>query len=372
MRFPQRLSAAVAALSVLTLAACGGSSDEPAAAGPTSTADPGKASAVTPVSDDIIAAAEKEGSVLMYSNANSEIMKPLATAFMKKYPKIQIKNLDLEDTQIVERYKSEAATGARTADLVMMSNQPVMSRFAGDGHITDYKDPNVANLPAHARLAPGVVAMSQDPVVALFNKSLLPKDEQPTSMGEFAEMAPKLKGKIGVVDITNAIGYYATASYIKRAGEDGWKNLEALGPSSGVENGAGNIAQKMLQGGYSASFFVLGSVRPLITGDAAKVLNYAYLTDGTPLVPRAIGITAKAQHPNAAKVFLNYALSVEGQQEACKGGFSPYRAGVKCPYGLAAIEDAVGKDNVIIDGWAPEFVTGQAATVKRWNEVFGR
>lgn len=372
MRFSQRATATLAALGLVALAACGSSSEDVTSAGPTSDADSGAASAVTPVSDDVIAAAEEEGSVLMYSNANPEIFAPIAKGFAKKYPNIKIKNLDLDDTQIVERYKSESATGARTADVVMMNNQTVMSRFVESGDVLDYEDPNVANLPDFVKLAPGVVAVSQEPVVAVFNKSVLPEDEQPTSIAEFAEMAPELKGKIGSVDIANAVGYYATASYLKSAGDEGWDNLEKIGASTGIENGAGNVVQKLLQGQYSASFFMVGSLRPLLAGDAAKVLNYRYLTDGTPLLPRAMGITADAQNPNAAKVFLNYILSVEGQTEACKGGFSPYRGGVECPYGLAAIEDLVGEENITIDGWDPSFIADQDEITQRWNEAFRR
>jgi iron(III) transport system substrate-binding protein len=372
MNLVKRVAAVAATVSLVSLAACGGSSEGGANAGPRSTVDPGKASAVTPVSEKVVAAGEREGSVLLYSNADEQIMRPLVAAFSKKYPKIKVRTIDLKDAQIVERYKTEVATGTRTADIVMSSDQIGMQDFVKDGNVLDYEDPNVKNLPGYAHLAPGVVALSEDPVVALFNRSLLPESKQPKSMTEFAKLAPSLKGKIGTPDIDNAVGILATSSYLESAGEDGWKNLEAIGPNAGVESGTGNLAQKLLQGAYSAAFFAGGAIRPLITGDVAKVLNYAYLTDGTPLVPRAVAITAKAPHPNAAKVFVNYALSVEGQQKGCKGGFTPYRPGVKCPFGISAIEEAVGKDNVIVQGWDPELKAKSEGIRARWNKAFGR
>lgn len=368
----KRAAVVVAALSLVGLSACGSDPGSGSAAGPQSTVDPGKASAVTPVSDDIIAAGEAEGSVLVYTNADEQVMRPLVAGFTKKFPKIKIRSLDLSDAQIVERYQTEAATDTRTADLVMSSDQISMQDFVAAGHVLDYEDPNVENLPEYARLAPGVVAISEDPVVALFNKSVLPEDKQPKSMTEFAELAPSLKGKIGTLDINNAVSLLATSSYLESAGDEGWKNLEAIGPNAGVESGTGNLAQKLLQGAYSAAFFAGGALRPLITGDAAKVLNYAYLADGTPLVPRAVAITEKAKNVNAAKVFLNYALSVEGQKEACKGGFTPYRPGVTCPFGISAIEEAVGKENVIIRGWDPDLKSKREGIETRWNQAFGR
>ncbi|WP_214402216.1 ABC transporter substrate-binding protein [Pseudonocardia lacus] len=373
MRFRKRATHVVATAGLIVLTACSpGSSGESAPAGPVSTADSGPASAVTPISDEIIAAAEQEGSVLLYSNANPEVFQPLADGFAAKYPNIEVRNLDLDDTQIVERYKSETATGAPTADLVMGSSQLTLSAFVDDGHILDYQDPNLENLPEAAELAPGMTAISLDPVVGVFNTALLPKDRQPRSVADYVALAATDSGKIGTVAVSNSFAYHVVASYLKHTGEQGWANLEAIGRSAGVENGSANIAQKLLQGQYAASLFQSGAIRPLLVGDAAKVLNYDYVTDGTVLVPRAIGITARAPHPNAAKVFLNYALSVEGQNEACKGGFSPYRAGVTCPYGLTAVEEAVGAENVINDGWDPSFVSDHDAIVTRWNRAFGR
>lgn len=373
MHLYKRAVAATAILSVLGLAACGSSgsgSDEPA--GPRSTADSGQASAVTPASADIVAAGEKEGSVLVYGNVNPESAAPIVDGFKAAYPKIALRFLDLTDAQIFQRYQTEAATGTRTADIVMTADQAGLQKFAADGNIAEYEDPNVPNLPAFANLAPGIVAASADPLVAVFNKSVLPEDAQPKSLAEFAARGAELKGKIGTTGMENSVIVTATNSYINREGEKGWETLEKIGPNTGVESGTGNLAQKLLQGEYSASYNVSGTIRALIVGDAAKVLNYSYLTDGTPLIPRGMAITAKAPNPNAAKVFENYLLSVRGQEDACKGGFTPYRPGVTCPFGLAAIEEAVGKDNVIVDTWDTEIGEKKPALVKRWNEAFGR
>jgi iron(III) transport system substrate-binding protein len=327
---------------------------------------------VTPLGDDVVAAGEKEGSVLVYGNVNPESAAPIVKGFKAAHPKIKLKFLDLTDAQIFQRYQTESATGTSTADILMTADQAGMQKFAADGNISDFEDPNVPNLPDFANLAPGIVAASTDPLIAVFNKSVLPPEKQPKSLSEFADRADELKGKIGTTGVENSVIVAAINSYIDREGEKGWETLEKIGPGTGVESGTGNLAQKLLQGEYVASFNVSGTLRALIVGDAAKVLNYTYLTDGTPLIPRAMAITAKAPHPNAAKVFQNYLLSVEGQTEACKGGFTPYRAGVECPFGLAAVEEAVGKDNVIVDTWDPELGAKKADLVKRWNEAFGR
>lgn len=68
---------------------------------------------------------------------------------------------------------------------------------------------------------------------------------------------------------------------------------------------------------------------------------------------------------------MNFVLSVEGQEAACKGGFT-YRAGVKCAYGLPAIQQAVGAGNVIVGGYPADLSEQQPTIVARWKKAFGR
>lgn len=363
---------AVSMTAALTLGACGGSSDDTATSTPTATADVGQASAVTSVDDKTLEAAEQEGSVLLYSNAEDQQLRPVKAAFEKAFPAITLRTLSLDD-EMFDRYETEVATGADTADLLMSSNAVEWLQAVDDGVVADYEDPNTPNLPDYAVLAPGVYAMSEDPVVAVFSKALLPEDQQPTSMAELAEMAPQLDGKIATLDIGNAVGFGATTAYLDDQGEEGWKTLETLGAHAKVESNAGPLVTKLAQGQYAAEFFVSGAVRAFIVGDVAKVVDYAYLTDGTPLLPRGIGITAEAAHPNAAKVFLNWLLSVEGQTAACAGGFTPYRDGVTCDFGLPQVEAAVGgEENLQIGTFDPAILEQRDEIVDRWDEAFGR
>ena len=255
----------------------------------------------------------------------------------------------------------------------MATDAVEMLKFVSEGNVLDYTDPNLKNLPEYAQLVPGVVAMSEDPLVAVYNTALIPKDKQPQDLASLAELSKSVKGKVGTTDISNPQSFGAVSSYVTEHGDEGWKNIEVLGPNTGVESGNGNLMQKLAQGEYQAAYFVAGSVRALIEGeDAAKILDYTYLTDGTPLLPRAVAVTRKASSPDAAKLFVNFLLSVEGQEAACEGGFTPYRAGVEGASGLPAIEAAVGADSMMLGGYPKDIVENKDSIVARWKKAFGR
>lgn len=363
----------LAAAGAIALAGCGSSADTSSTTTPPPTADVGDPSAVTPLDDEIVAAAEEEGEVLLYTNAEDQQIVPIKKAFEKAFPAITLRSIALGDDEMFQRYETETASGTASADVMMNSDAPAWLTFLDGGNIEAYDDPNAANLADYATLAPGVYAASFDPVIAVFNKALIPEDEQPTTMAELAEMAPELDGKIGTTDITNSVSFGATASFVKRFGEDGWSIIETLGEHSGVESSNGPLVTKLAQGQYAANFFVSGSVRAFIVDDVAKIVNVRFFEDGTPLRPRGVGVTTEASHPNAAKVFINWLLSVEGQTAACTGGFTPYRDGVPCDFGLPQVIEAVGgEENLIIGDFDPAILDERDALESRWNEAFGR
>ncbi|UMG94083.1 extracellular solute-binding protein [Nocardioides sp. TF02-7] len=219
----------LAAAAALALGACGSSGGASSSSTPAPTADVGEASAVTPVDDATLEAAYEEGEVLMYTNAEDQQIAPVKEAFEAAHAEITLRSLALSDQQMFQRYETEVATGTPTADLVMSNDALGWLEFIEAGNIEPYEDPNDPNLPDYAKLGPGVYAISEDPVIALFNKALLPEDRQPTTVAELAAMAEELDGKIGTTDISTAVSFGATSAYVDKYGEEGWANLEEIG-----------------------------------------------------------------------------------------------------------------------------------------------
>lgn len=321
-----------------------------------------------------IEASRAEGTLVVYGNPSVDQWTPLLAEFNEVYPWITVETFDLGGTEAFQRYLSEEATGSRTADVIVNTDGAGWLDLVERGKVADYVDPELAAFPIEeALLAPGVFAMSYDPLIAVFNTLALPLDEQPTSLAEMAAMAAELDGRIGTVNVTNANAGLGTFGYLDANGDDGWAVLEQLGPHTGVEDGTGVLLGKLQSGEYVASFFASGALRALIDGtETGNLLNYRYLADATTLPARAVGVTTAAASPNAARVLVNYLLSAQGQAAACLGGFTPYREGVECPTGLEAVEAAVGEGSTILVGYPADLRQQQAAIQQRWNVAFGR
>jgi iron(III) transport system substrate-binding protein len=318
-------------------------------------------------------ASRDENTLVVYGNPSADQWGPVLDAFGARYPWIAVETFDLGGTEAFQRYLSEEATGAATADVIINTDGAGWLDMVERGQVAGYVDPELASMPEDAVLAPGVFAMSFDPLVALFNSEALPADEQPTSLAELAEMAEDLDGQIGTVAVENANAGLGTFGYLDAHGEDGWAVLEQLGPHARVEDGTGQLLGKVQSGEYVAAFFVSGAARALVDAtDAGDILDYRYFEDATTLPARGMGVTTAADSPNAARVLVNFLLSQEGQEAACTGGFTPYRDDVDCPSNLAAIEGEVGEGNAILVGYPEDLAEQQEAIEERWSSAFGR
>src|SRR5690625_1787419 len=70
---------------------------------------------------DLLAAAEKEGKVIIYSTTDTSAADPVLKGFNSKYPNIQVEYHDMNSTEIYNRFVSEQASGANSADMVWSS-----------------------------------------------------------------------------------------------------------------------------------------------------------------------------------------------------------------------------------------------------------
>ena len=366
-------AALYAATAMLALPACGVGAESGSDSATTTTKAGATTEPAKPIDlDAAIAASKEEGKLIVYGNPSADQWEPVLAAFHEAYPWIEVETFDLGGAEAFQRYLSEEATGSPTADVIVNTDGAGWLDLVERGKVVDYVDPELADLPDFAVAAPGVFAMSVDPLIAIFNTKAVPEDEQPETLADLAAMSEDLDGKIGTVDVENGQVGLGTYGYTEER-DDAWDVLDEIGPHTKVEDGSGALLSKLQSGEYVGAFMASGSIRALIdTTDTGKVLNYRYLTDATVLPTRGVGITTAAKSPNAAKVFVNFLLSKDGQTAGCAGGFTPYRDDVECDQDLAAIEDIVGDGNALVVGYPEDLVTGLPEMRERWDEAFGR
>jgi iron(III) transport system substrate-binding protein len=369
----------------MLLAACGSggatgsNATAPAAQNPAAPASQGTAAPAAGADQQMVDASknEKDG-VLVYSIMSENNWKPVLEGFNAKYPWIKVTTTDLGAYEVFERYYTESAGNARTADFIATTAPDGWINFVKKGEVDPYVSKEDANVPAMGKIDKGVYAVSTDPMVFIWNKALLP--QPPKTMADLVSMiqadSAKFQGKLITYDAAGeGFGYGLNWFYTKAKGDEGWKTLQALGAAKPkIQTSGGKMIDSVVAGEAILGFFVSNiTVQPRLA-QAGQLLGYSFVPDAQIIAVRPMAVTKHAASPNSAKLLLDYILSAEGQIAFAKGGLTAYRTDVadQAPLHLSQVSKAVGGDDKLIFSHPEADLADQAKHdefIKRWEQA---
>jgi iron(III) transport system substrate-binding protein len=331
----------------------------------------------------IVEGSKKENKLVVYSIMAAYNWKPVLEGFKKMYPWIEVQTLDLGSSEVFERYYSERASGSRTGDLIIAGAVDKWLQLLAKGEAIDYTSAEIDKLPKWSVPRKGLYTVSADPMVIVWNNAIVPEADRPKSLADIGRLAQakpaEYKNKITTYNAaTEAFGLNINWAYTKKYGEKSWDLLGQLGKVVRPERSAGPMIEKVTAGEYKIAYFVSGIVLfPKLDDPArAKLLGWAYPTDGTPIVLRGMAIPKGSTNVNSAKLMLDYILSHEGQVGFGKGGLTPYREDVQASEvpraTYAGVVKAVGgEQNVVRVEYDDDVMTKGQAFQERWKKTFG-
>lgn len=160
------------------------------------------------------------------------------------------------------------------------------------------------------------------------NSRLVKPDEEPRAYRDF--VGPKWKGRKFIVDDVKTAGtIYNNFVPFTRLGILDEAYLKALGGQDPMFASSGFDAGKMLARGEAAAFLhgPQSVMAPL--GKEGAPVKPVLMQEGTLAITLLFIRINNGPHPNAAKVFMNWLLSPEGQTVSTQAiGLSPVRKGV--------------------------------------------
>jgi iron(III) transport system substrate-binding protein len=165
-------------------------------------------------------------------------------------------------------------------------------------------------------------------------------------------------GKIVTYEETNATGFLGHWFWSKKVGQDkALQIIQAIGATKPkLESSGGRMVDATLAGETPLGYFVSAiTILPRFPA-AEQILGYSLIADGTPIITRGMGLTKKAQAPNAAKLLMDYVLSSEGQIAFAEGGLTAYRQDVadQAKIHLSKLAAQVGEQNLAPFSFDPD------------------
>lgn len=267
-----------------------------------------------------LAGAKKEGKVVLYVSAQLSLAQALEKAFERKFPFLKVEITRTSGENLLNRIRTEKLAGKILFDVVYGATVPLLPAL---GVVSPYSSPEASGYPAGFR-EPNYLwtAVSANYYVIGYNTRLISKTEAPQDWENL--LHPSWKGKIAM-DPEEFSWFGAMEAYL---GEETAKRLMTALARQEIQWRKGHTAllQLMAAGEYPIALVYAHGVEDL-KGKGAPV---EWVRTAKPIVVdlQPLAISAQPAHPNAAKLFADFLLSLEGQRIIYEDKKIPVRSGV--------------------------------------------
>lgn len=303
-------------------------------------------------------AAEK---LMLYTSMKESLVGKIRDAFAKKHPEVAFDYYSAGAGKLMAKVAAERQSGRMTVDVLWHSEVPDFYALKRDGMFERYVSPEAKNVRSTVVDPDGYFTPARLGTLGIAYNTKAVK-EPPRSWQDLLD--PRFRGGFGIAN--PALSGTSFMSVAMLANTFGWEFLEKLKANEArVGHGSGQVVDDTASGDLKASL----AVDYIVLDKIQKGANLGFFYPQQMLViPSPVAILKGTPNLPAAKKFVDFLLSKEGQTLIASSGTLPVRADVPPPttLGIPSAEDAV-KRAMKLD--YEKTIAEKEAIIKRFEAV---
>jgi iron(III) transport system substrate-binding protein len=271
------------------------------------------------------------GELVLYTSQPDDIAAQTVAAFAAANPGVHVQVFRSGTTEIMSRLAAEMLAGAPKPDVLLIADAMSMELLKRDGHLMAYPQADVSAFPAAA----------YDPDRTYFGTKLITTGiivntkatAKPASWADLLKLqgvvlpSPLYSGaamiNVGAITEDPALG----PGWLKQLAAD--KAVAVQGNGAVLTAVAGG--QNMV--GIIVDFMALNAARK------GSPVSFVFPSEGVTAVTEPMAILKTAHNPDAARAFIDFLLSKDGQALTSRQGFLPARRDVTPPPGYPPVAE---------------------------------
>lgn len=293
---------------------------------------------------ELLPLAQSEGTVTVY--AFTSRIGRVEAAFEAAYPGIDMIGFDMSSTEMVARLQSEAAAGIANADVIYVSDAPVvLTDLLDAGLIEAYVPPRVADALTDAAKAP-LLQQRLSTKVLMYNEESYPDCAPVDNLWDLTR--PEWAGKVVMVDPLQRGDYLDLMTQIVLRSDEMAAAYEAeFGEPITLDDGVADAGRQFISDLFANDVVLFGSTDDVnvaigATGQPTAPIGFTTYSDRrdnadegwalqvandiTPangiVFPALLGLNAQAPHPAAARLAIDFLMGDD--TETGGPGFEPF------------------------------------------------
>ncbi len=301
------------------------------------------------------------GKLVLYTSQPNADAQQTVDAFQARHPGVEVEWIRDGTTKIMAKLRAEFEAGAPQPDVLLIADMVTMEGLEAEGRLMAYPEADVSAYDAALMddeghyfstklITTGIIYNTGAQMVPTSYKDLLKEEAK----DKLAMPSPLTSGAatIHMAAIT--------------ANEDlGWEFYQGLADQGANPKGGNGGTYKAIAGGEKLYGFVVDFL-PIREMAKGAPVAFVFPEEGVSAVTEPVAILSTAQNPDAAKAFVDFLISEEGQQLASDMGYLPAHPGITPPEGFPALTDIE-----LLDFDPAKALEDDQANKMRFSEIFG-
>ena len=257
-----------------------------------------------------VAKAEQEGEVVYYGHDGEAGIATLLEAFRKDFPKIKTNYVRLQTGALYAKITAERSAGRFGVDILQLSDVSPTIDFQKKGGWEQYMSPEyTAYKPEYQSTPAGYYGVPGVGFAGIsYNRTKVKPEQAPKTWKDINNAA--FRDGISVKLATSGMQHSQWYILRKMYGADFWQEFAKQRPK-GFDARA-QLFDRLAKGEDRVCALAEYAGYTLYQEKGAEI-DFVAPPEGMPAIAIYIGVVNKAPHPEAAKLFLDWALSRRGQ-----------------------------------------------------------
>ncbi|KLK91241.1 ABC transporter substrate-binding protein [Microvirga vignae] len=271
------------------------------------------------------------GNLVLYTSQPNTDAQQTIDAFNAKYPGVNVTFVRDGTPKILAKLRAEFEAGHPRVDVLLIADSVTMEGLKKEDRLLAHEKADVS---AYA-------AGTHDPQKFWFATKLITTgiayntkaSFKPTSWLDLTK--PEVKGQLVMPSPLTSGAALIHAATLTGNIEGGWKYYEALKQNDAMAGGGNGDVLKQVAGGQKL-YGVIVDYMPIREKAKGAAVEFVFPKEGVSAVSEPAAILKTTKNPDAARAFIDFLLSKEGQELALKQGYIAAHPAVPLPEGYPA------------------------------------
>ncbi len=306
-------------------------------------------------------AADVSGKLVLYTSQPNKDARATVDAFTAKHPGVEVEWVRDGTTKVMAKLRAEFEAGAPKPDVLLIADMVTMEGLKKEGRLMAHKGADVSAYDPAIMDAEKTYFSTK-----LITTGIVYNTNAPMKPASYKDLLKaEAKGKIAMPSpLTSGAATIHMAALTSNP-DLGWALYEGLADQGANPKGGNGGTYKAVAGGEKLYGFVVDFL-PIRNKLKGAPVEFVFPEEGVSAVTEPVAILSTAQNPDAAKAFVDFLISEEGQKMASAQGYLPAHPAVQAPEGFPA-RDAIK----LMDFDPAKALETDQANKMKFAEIFG-